>query len=82
MDIEGNEYDALLGAGQIIRRSSGIKCSICSYHTDYDEILIKDILEKYGLKYTTTRGYMYFPYTVKTKCVSTKLHRGIVRGEK
>ena len=40
MDIEGNEWDALEGAKRIIKESEKLKCSICSYHSDFDRILI------------------------------------------
>ena len=82
MDIEGNEWDALLGAENLIRRSTELKCAACSYHTDFDEILLKDVLGRYGMKCSVTPGYMWFPYAVRTKVVSTRLCRGIVRGVK
>ena len=46
MDIEGNEWDALEGAKRIIKESEKLKCSICSYHSDFDRILIEDFMEK------------------------------------
>lgn len=80
MDIEGNEWDALLGAEKVFRNSKNIKCAICSYHADFDEILIIDILRKYGLNYTVTPGYMWFPELGRKGYVSSKLCRGIVQG--
>ena len=82
MDIEGNEWDALLGAEKLINSSQNLKCAICSYHSDFDEILIKDILDKYGMECSATSGYMWFPFTRRKSYVSTKLCRGIVRGIK
>ena len=82
MDIEGNEWEALRGAGEIIRRSSDLRCAICAYHADGDEELIQSELKRYGLKCSTTKGYMWFPYRCKSRYVSTMLHRGIIRGEK
>lgn len=82
MDIEGNEWDALLGAQKLIAQSSDLKCAICSYHSDFDEILIKDVLEKYGMRCSTTSGYMWFPEKIRQTYVSTRLSRGIVRGAK
>ena len=32
MDIEGNEWDALLGAEKLIGRSKNLKCAVCAYH--------------------------------------------------
>lgn len=82
MDIEGNEWDALLGAKELIARSQNVKCAICAYHADYDEILIKDVFKKYGMEASTTAGYMWFPEMVRQTYVSTRLCRGIVRGIK
>ncbi|MDE6603087.1 MAG: FkbM family methyltransferase [Lachnospiraceae bacterium] len=82
MDIEGNEWDALLGAEKLIARSNDLKCAICAYHGDFDEILIKNILMKYGMEISVTEGYMWFFGTVRQTYVSTRLCRGIVRGIK
>lgn len=80
MDIEGNEWDALLGAARLIRQSKKIKCAICAYHAEYDEILIRSVLTEYGMRCTTTRGYMYIPSWGRNGNVTTRLCRGIVRG--
>lgn len=82
MDIEGNEWDALLGAKELIARSQNVKCAICAYHADCDEFLIKDVFSKYGMESSTTAGYMWFPETVRQTYVSTRLCRGVVRGVK
>ena len=82
MDIEGYEWDALLGSEELIKKSDDLKCAICSYHSDFDEILVKDILEKYGFKCTTSYGYMWYPYMCRKSYIPIKLSRGIVRGIK
>ncbi len=83
MDIEGNEWEALLGSENLINRSKKFKCAICSYHTNSDEILIKNILKKLGIKCSTTPGYMWWiPPILSFPYVSTRLRRGIVRGIK
>lgn len=82
MDIEGNEWDALQGAEKLIDRSENLKCAVCAYHGDFDEILIRDILGKYGMDISTTQGYMWYPDTNRQTYISTRLCRGIVRGIK
>lgn len=82
MDIEGGEWDALLGAEQVIERSPKLKCAICSYHGDFDEILIKHVLKKYKMDCSTTEGYMWFPERIRQTYVSSRLCRGIVRAKK
>lgn len=82
MDIEGNEWDALLGAKKLIGRSENLKCAVCAYHGDFDEILIKDTFRKYGMDFSTTQGYMWYPDTNRQTYISTRLCRGIVRGIK
>ena len=82
MDIEGNEWDALQGAKKIIERSVDLKCAICCYHSDFDQILIEDFMDKNHLYHVITPGFMWFPYTVRQNYVSTRLNRAIVRGYK
>lgn len=80
MDIEGNEWDALLGARQVISKSQDLKCAICCYHSDFDETLIRTVLASYGLTCSTTQGYMWYPAMIRQTYISTRLCRGIVRG--
>lgn len=82
MDVEGAEYDALIGANTLLNESVKMKAAICCYHSDFDQVLIQDELTKHGFECSTTDGYMWFPYTCRQACVSTKLNRGIVRGIK
>lgn len=83
MDIEGNEWYALQGAEQLIKKSKDLKCAICSYHREYDEILIKNILGRYGMKCSTTRGYMwYVERSIDCMNTQTRFCKAIVRGEK
>lgn len=60
MDIEGEEVNALKGSDRVFAGSKNIKCSICSYHRHGDEEEIKKILQGYGLKTSTSKGYMLF----------------------
>ena len=82
LDIEGYEYDALKGAFDILNRSAPLKVAACCYHSDFDEVLIRSELDKHGISCTTTKGYMWFPYTFRQTWVSTQLNRGVVRGVK
>jgi hypothetical protein len=82
MDIEGNEWDGLLGAERLFKCSKRLKCAICAYHSNFDEILIKNLLKKYNVKCSTTSGYMWWPFLNNRDYMSTRLCRGIVRGIK
>lgn len=82
MDIEGCEWDALIGAQRLVSESKNLKLAICSYHSDFDQTLIEDYMDKMKIKHTTTKGYMWFPVTIRQPYVSTKLNKAIVRGEK
>ena len=79
MDIEGEEVNALLGARRVITESDSIKCSVCAYHRHNDEEKIKAILEEYGMKTHTSKGYMLFLYD---RDGNLELRRGIIRGRK
>ncbi len=60
MDIEGAEISALIGAEETIRRNPAIRIAACSYHKHNDEIIIRAMMEHYGLKTATSEGYMLF----------------------
>lgn len=81
MDIEGFEIDGLIGAKRLIDEATEFCCAICSYHGENDETLITSKLQEYGLRCTTSVGYMWYPGYIKNY-VSNKLVRGLVRGLK
>ncbi len=62
MDIEGAEISALIGAEKTILSNPNIKIAACSYHKHNDEILIRALMEHFGLKTTSSKGYMLFIY--------------------
>lgn len=65
MDIEGAEVSAIIGARKTILNNSNIKIAACSYHCHNDEILIRALLESYGLKVSNSNGYMLFLWDSK-----------------
>lgn len=79
MDIEGSEVDALRGAKALIGKSNNVKCAICTYHNDNDDIVIKKIAEDYSMSYKFTEGYMFFPNGIKQRYISPTLRKGIIR---
>lgn len=82
MDIEGNEWDALQGAEETIRRAENLKCAVCSYHSDFDRILIENFMESNHLEHSVSPGLVWFPWTIRQNYVSTRLNKAIVRGIK
>ncbi len=60
MDIEGAEISAVIGAEKTIRANPDIRIAACSYHKHNDEIILRSVMEKYGLKTKTSDGYMAF----------------------
>lgn len=80
MDIEGAEIGALLG-GKDVLMNNNVKCAICSYHKNGDEMAIKDLLNLYGYKTNTSRGYMVFYYDNNIYS-SLDFRRGIVYAKK
>ena len=82
MDIEGNEWDALQGARNIIENSHNLKCAVCSYHSDFDQILIEDFLSKNHMEHFASHGFIWFPWALRQNYVSTRLNRAIIRGIK
>lgn len=75
MDIEGMETEALKGAQRTITNADNIRMSICCYHKDNDAVVIKMILESYGVHAEYSNGYMWFGD-------SDTLRKGLVYGYK
>ncbi len=82
LDIEGNEWDALRGAKGLIEKSPKLKIVACAYHQDADQVLIENIMDEYRMSHEVSNGYMWFPWSFRQTYVSTKLHRGLIRGTK
>lgn len=83
MDIEGSEYEALLGAKNTLKQND-IKWDICVYHNIEDEKRIKKILEEFEYETEVSDGYMVF-MTDKDweKGADTpKFVRGLIRGRR
>ena len=82
MDIEGNEYAAMIGAKNIIKKSKKLKCVLCTYHNDNDEVALKYLAESYGLSAEFSEGYMYFANNVEQLYIMPSLRRGVLRCKK
>lgn len=81
MDIEGEEYYALEGAEELLRRSPEVKCDICTYHQEFAYEAIKEELRKLGFHTTHSKGYMWYVehFNIMRPPV---LRRGLIRAEK
>lgn len=79
MDIEGSEIEAFKGAVELINKSNNLKCAICTYHNDNDDIVLKKLAEEYGMSYSFTPRYMFYPVGIKQLFISPVLRKGIIR---
>ena len=61
-DIEGDEYNLLMGLNNILERNIPLKLVLCTYHKENDYINFGKMLSKNGYTITTTRGYMIYFY--------------------
>lgn len=82
MDIEGCEVEALTRMEQLVNISPNLKVAACCYHNEYDERMIKELLQGYRMNTSVTDGYMWYPVGVFQKYYNPKIRRGIVRGQK
>lgn len=82
LDIEGEEYYALDGAKSKIASSVHIKCAVCTYHNEFDYIVIGQLLQNLGLSSEPSKGYMWFPYDKDGIFELPTLRRGLIRAEK
>ena len=81
MDIEGEEFYALCGAENTLKKSNNVKCVVCSYHQEFAYYAIKSKLEEYGFKTKHSDGYMWYIEHFNSMRPMT-LRRGLVRAEK
>lgn len=79
-DIEGAEIKLLQGAETILKNRSKIKLLLCVYHKENDELILKEMLDKYGLVTEYSRNYMLFSYDKNLK--EPYIRRGLIRGKK
>ena len=78
MDIEGEEYNALNGAVQILQRDTQIRLNICSYHNNDDEYKIIEYLKKFNITVSTSKGYMFFVDDATYSNSAPRFVRGLV----
>ncbi len=81
MDIEGEELYALQGAKELIERSPGIKCSVCTYHQEFAYYAIKDFLERAGFNVSHSNGYMWYVGQFN-ELRAPVLRRGLIRASR
>ena len=82
LDIEGEEYHALQGAKEIISASNKMKCVVCTYHQEYDYIVLNQLFKELGYKTEPSKGYMWFPYDKNIVYSLPSLRRGLIRAKK
>jgi hypothetical protein len=82
-DIEGTEREFLQGAKNILQNQNDIKLLLCTYHREKDEIVLKEILEKYGFATEYSKGYMiYSLYSYDRIFKEPYIRRGLIRARK
>lgn len=82
MDIEGEEYYALLGARETVLASANMQCVICTYHQEFAYCAIKQILEESGFNVDRSYGYMWYSGGNSIRAESGVLRPGVVRAKK
>lgn len=81
MDIEGEEYYALQGASELLRKSPYVKCDICTYHQEFAYEAIKSMMESYGFHIIHSKGYMWYSEHFNMMRPPV-LRRGLIYAEK
>ena len=80
MDIEGEEYYALEGAKEHIRKAEHMKAVICTYHQEFAYQALERLLNDYKFRTCSSTGYMWYPdHNIFRAPV---LRRGLIRGVK
>lgn len=79
MDIEGCEYPAMRGAKRLISESNRIRCAVCAYHNDNDEVLLEEFAKNMGMKTEFSKGFMFYCIDIQQHYILPTLRRGIIR---
>lgn len=79
MDIEGCEYSAMNGAKKLIRESNRIRCAVCVYHNDNDEVLLEEFGKNMGMKTEFSKGFMFYWVGIQQRYILPTLRRGVMR---
>lgn len=61
MDIEGEEYYALKGAENVIKKSGSLRLAVASYHQELAYDVLKYYLQFMGFDCSCSKGYMWYP---------------------
>lgn len=81
MDIEGYEYETLVGSSDFLRARHNMKIACCTYHKSNDAERISTLLASLGYKCEFSEGSMLFPYDIREFC-APYFRKGLVRAEK
>ncbi len=81
MDIEGEEFYALQGGENLLRRSINAKCVVCTYHQEFAYYAIKSLLQEYGFDVEHSDGYMWYIEHFNSMRPPV-LRRGLIRAQK
>lgn len=82
MDIEGEEYNALIGGVNLINHSENIVCAICTYHNELDYNAIDCFFKNSNMETKASKGYMWFSYDKDYLYSLPSLRRGLIYARK
>lgn len=80
MDIEGMEEKGIKGMEYVLKHAKSIECSICAYHNQNDEQMIRSYFPKSEWRIETSPSYMLYPYDKKQ--MRPYFRRGVIRIKK
>lgn len=85
MDVEGAEEQVLKGAEKTLNESLNLDMAVCTYHKEFDEITLYELLMQYnGMNLEFTGGYMilYYDKATSEHFPDSYIRKGILRAHK
>lgn len=79
-DIEGDEFNLLVGINNVLSKNIPLKLVLCTYHKQNDYLIFRELLSERGFSTTTTPGFMIFFYDKSIK--SPYLRKALIRAER
>lgn len=80
IDIEGAEYQLLMGSSRILEEVKPLKIAICAYHKQEDAEVLNGILLQNGFETSHSDGYMFLYHDKNIR--APFLRRGLIRAVK
>lgn len=80
IDVDGNEWDVLMGMQKLLKSNQRVKLAICTYHKHNDFDVFSGFLSSLGFELSSSDGYMLYIFDKVQK--KPYFRKGVLRASK